>query len=149
MHLNIYWEKTERKGIEYQKLEMADYLTPLNKKLNIENKRIMFSVRNRMVDIKSNFKAGKIEIKCICGQKETMEHVWNCKLVNDEAYQKENYEQIFNGNLTQQVRIYEKFNEKLERYNMINIKQEKCKHPCDPSCNSDPLFLFCKEQQGI
>ena len=108
----------------------------------------MFSVRNRMVDIKSNFKEGKMEIKCLCGQKETMEHIWNCELVNDEEYQKENYEQIFNGNLTQQIRIYEKFNEKLEKYKMINNKQEKCKHPCDPNCNCDPLFLFCKEQQG-
>ena len=76
--------KIKGKEIEYQKLEMADYLTPLNRKMNIENNRMMFSVRNRMVDIKSNFKEGKMEIKCLCGQKEIMEHIWNCELVNDE-----------------------------------------------------------------
>ena len=61
--------------------------------MSIEEKRIMLSVRNQMVDIKSNFKGG---------QRETMQHIWHNKFVYDGENQKENYEQIFNGNLTQQ-----------------------------------------------
>ena len=137
--------KSKGKEIEYINLEMAEYLTPLNRKMNIENKRMMFSVRNRMINIKSNFKQGKTEHRCICGHTETMDHIWICEKVNNEKIQKENYSQIFNGNLTQQIGIFEKFKEKLERYKMMNNKSES-KYPRDP-CNSDPLL--CKEQQGI
>ena len=63
--------KTKGKEIEYQKLEMAEYLTPINRKMSIEEKRMMFSVRNQMVDIKSNFKGGKIEVMCLCGNNKT------------------------------------------------------------------------------
>ena len=59
--LEYLLEKRKSKGkeIEYKKLEMAEYLQPINKTLNIENKRKMFAVRNRMVDIKSNFNQKK------------------------------------------------------------------------------------------
>ena len=36
--------KTKGKEIQNQNLKMAEYLTPLNRKMTIENKRIMFSV---------------------------------------------------------------------------------------------------------
>ena len=69
--------KRKRKGIEieYKNLEMADYLLPINAELNIENKRRMFSIRNRMIYIKSNFNQRNQEKKCLCGDKETMEHI--------------------------------------------------------------------------
>ena len=63
----------------------------------------MFSIRNRMINIKSNFKQRRKEENCICGDIETMEHIWNCKLSNTEIKQNEKYENIFNGNLTQQI----------------------------------------------
>ena len=138
--------KSKGKEIEYQKLEMADYLLPINAKLNIENKRRMFSIRNRMINIKSNFNQRNEEEKCLCGDKETMENIWQCKLLNTDRIENENYDKIFNGNLTQKISIFEKFEEKLEKYTKMKNETEKNEHPCDPIC-SDPLF--CKEQQGI
>ena len=41
------WEKK----IHYEKLEIADYLMPYNSKLSIEDKRKLFSIRNRMTEI--------------------------------------------------------------------------------------------------
>ena len=40
-----------RKGkeIEYDKIEMAEYLQPMNKELTIENRRRIFEIRNMMV----------------------------------------------------------------------------------------------------
>ena len=83
--LEYLLEKRKSKGkeISYHKLEMAEYLQPINRKLNTEEKRNMFAVRNRMVDIKSNFKQKhEKQIMCICGQYETMEHIWNCEKLN-------------------------------------------------------------------
>ena len=133
--------KSKGKEIKYPNLDMAEYLLPLNTNLNI------FAIRNRMINIKSNFKQRNKEKKCICGDKETMEHIWNCKLLNREGNQNEKYEKIFNGNLEQQLSTFEKFEEKLKKYTEMKNKMEQSnKHPCDPSI-SDPLF--CKEQQGI
>ena len=135
--------KSKGKEIIYKKLEMAEYLQPVNTKLNTENKRKMFAVRNRMVDIKSNFNKKNEKQICICGYTETMEHIWNCKELNSDGIQMENYQKIFNGNMTEQILIFEKFMDKLETY---KNQSEKPKHPCDP-CKSDPLFYI--EQQGI
>ena len=135
--------KSKGKEIIYQRLEMAKYLQPINRKLNIENKQKMFAVRNRMVDIKSNFNKKNEKQICICGYTETMEHIWNCKELNTDRIQMEEYQKIFNGNITEQIGIFEAFMEKLERYKNQN---EKMKHPGDP-CKSDPLFDI--EQRGI
>ena len=96
----------------------------------------MFSVRYRVVDIKSNFKQGSNEQKCICGQNETMEHICMYEKVNCKYIQEDNYSQISIGNLTQHIRIFEKFKGKLEAYTMINSKSES-KQPSD-SCYCDP-----------
>ena len=86
--------KSKGKEIEYQNLEMADYLLPMNTKLNIENKRRMFSIRNRMINIKSNFNQRNQEEKCLCGDKETMENIWQCKLLNTDRNENKNYDKI-------------------------------------------------------
>ena len=54
---------------------MAEYLQPINSKLNIEQKRKMFAARNMMVDIPSNFSKSKGEKTCICKQEENMKHI--------------------------------------------------------------------------
>ena len=93
----------------------------------------MFSIRNRMINIKSNFKQRNEEEKCMCGDKETMEHIWNCKLLNKERNENKKYEIIFNGNLTEQTRIFGKFEEKLKKYTELKNKIEQSNaNPCDP-----------------
>ena len=43
----------------------------------------------------------------MCGNKEIMEHIWNCKRLVKEGNQNEKYEKITNGNPAQQLRIFE------------------------------------------
>ena len=43
------------KEIEYTTLEMAEYLQPFGNNLTVTEKRNLYSIRNRMVDIPSNF----------------------------------------------------------------------------------------------
>ena len=72
-----------------------------------------------------------------------MEHIWKCQNLNLDEIETRNYQLIFNGNITEQIQMFEKFIEKLERY---KEKTEKTEHPFDP-CKSDPLFYV--EQRGI
>ena len=64
--------KSKGKEIEYTQLEMAEYLLPTNKRMSIEKKREMFSVRNRMINIESNFKNRKQTAKCLCQREENI-----------------------------------------------------------------------------
>ena len=66
--------KSKGKEIEYTQLEMAEYLLPINKKLTLEKKREMFSVRNRMINIELIFKNRKQIAECLCQNEENMEH---------------------------------------------------------------------------
>ena len=61
--LKYLLEKRKSKGKEiiYSHLEMAEYLLPTNEKLTVEEKRNLFGIRNRMVEISSNF--SKSEVK--------------------------------------------------------------------------------------
>ena len=60
--------KSKGKEIIYPNLEMADYLLPTNEKLTIEEKRNLFAIRNRMVEISSNFSKSEHEPTCVCGE---------------------------------------------------------------------------------
>ena len=75
-------EKQMKKGkeITYSKIEMAEYLLP-DSNLSTEQKRRLFSIRNKMVDISDNFSSREIETFCYCGEREMMSHIYYCKLL--------------------------------------------------------------------
>ena len=122
------------KEILYNRLEMAEYLTPNNDMLRIEEKQELFSVRNRMVNIGYNF--GKKE-KCIkCEENEDMTHIYDCKYLNKKT-KEISFDKIFKGNLFQQIKAFRIFQENMRRRNeeKLNITKHL---PCDPFV-SDPL----------
>ena len=99
------------KELEYSTIEMAEYLMPFNMKLNIEDKRKLFEMRNRMTRIENNF--GNKEEKCICGAIETMAHIYYCKSLNQNEPETP-YDRIYNGNLKSQIEILKRFEKNLE-----------------------------------
>merc|ERR1719481_2406745 len=76
-------EKTKSKGsdIENRTLHMADYLLPHSDLLIIEKQEI-FEIRNKMTKISANFNGEKELSKCVCGQHENMEHIYECKTLS-------------------------------------------------------------------
>ena len=110
------------KEIHYLELEMSEYLLP-NDMFKIEQQRYQFSLRNRMINIPDNFSANSSE-KCICGVKETMQHVFSCEYLNKKETKLE-YEKLFHGNLSEQKIIAEIFEEKMQKR---NIKNEDSDH---------------------
>ena len=52
-----FMKKNGSKGIEicYKSLEMAEYLTPMNNEITIEEKQNLYAIRIRMFEISSNF----------------------------------------------------------------------------------------------
>ena len=69
-------QKKGKKGneISYESMEMAEYLLPYNK-LSISQKRRMYEIRNKMVDIPENFSSDIMETQCLCGERKVMSHI--------------------------------------------------------------------------
>ena len=64
-------EKRKSKGKEiiYSRLKMSEYLLPNNENLSIEEQQYIFSIRNRMIQIESNFKEKEALKPCIYVEK--------------------------------------------------------------------------------
>ena len=80
----------------------------------------MFAVINRMINISYNFPQNKKINICLCGQEETMEHIYTCKQLN---IKKEilSYENIFNSNIGEKMAIFRRFKENMkERENLMS-----------------------------
>ena len=90
-----------------------------------------------MVEIDNNF--GKMELCKMCKTKKDMEHIYNCKYLNVEQNNIK-FEQIYKGNLNQQIQIWKKFEENLEKSKKWITNEN---FPSDPSLICDPLnFMF-------
>ena len=76
--LKYLLKKRGKKGseISYSSIEMSEYLQPFNKALTIEQKSEMFEIRNRTVNIQSNF-SSKNATTYECGKTEDMVHIYN------------------------------------------------------------------------
>ena len=127
--LKYLMDKRGKKGceIKYSCLEMSEYLLPFNNELTIEEKCELFAVKNRMINIPYNF-SSKCEYKCKCGKKEDMIHIYECELYNEGEQNKLPYEKIFNGNLREQLNVYKKFRQNLQKREQ---RIEIISNPCD------------------
>ena len=61
-----------------------------------------------MVQIIYNFPQTKNIERCLCGEEETMEHIYSGKFLNKEE-QQSSYKLIFTGNIGEQIRIFKIF----------------------------------------
>ena len=107
-------------GMKYSMLEMSEYLLPYNTKLNIEEKRRLFAMKNRMTLIPSNY--GNSKEKCPCGTKENMLHIYTCEYLNEDK-PKILYDELNNGKLKDQIDIFRRFENNMERRKYLTEKK--------------------------
>ena len=114
---------------------------PNEENLTIEDKHYIFAIRNRMIQIPTNFPSkyeNKNENCLICGKKEIMEHLYSCKW--DQKNNETKYENIFGNNVKKMKKVYNQFRQKYEN------REKHINHPRDP--NSDPLFSLYEYSNG-
>ena len=107
--------------IEYKRLEMSDYLLPNNSQLSNDDKKYLFSIRNRMIRINSNFYGQKkTENLCPsgCGKYENMIHIYECQKLSGNTNINIQYEKIFNGTLAEKIQIYKRMKQNIEKRNL-------------------------------
>ena len=68
--------------IKHRALEMQNYLKP-NKISTIEVSQEIFKIRNRVTDVKENFKGMYDSTECFfCKEDESQKHIMECKFIN-------------------------------------------------------------------
>ena len=114
--------------IGYTELKMAEYLLPSYENITIEERRNIFSIRNRMIPIPSNFPKNQNEEVCECSKIENMKHIYQCEMWNKEN---ENeipiFENIFGDNISELVKVNKQFQinyNRRERYK-LEVKKKK------------------------
>ena len=118
---------TKGNKIKYSKLEMSSYLLPNDYNLTIEDKRQMFSIKNNMINIFSNFPSKKLPKYCRAGCEiiESNEHIYTCEKLNITHTNIE-YDQIYNGELNKQIQVYLIMKENMKRRENIVVPSDLC-----------------------
>ena len=120
-------------------LSMAEYLLPSNTALTISEKQQMFAVKNRMIEIPANFPNSKSEDTCICGDKEDMKHIFQCETINNGEQPELEYEKIFEGNISEQIKVFRHFERNFEKRRNLKETKKECQLP------SDPFVIHCTQ----
>ena len=94
----------------------------------MEQKQKMFAVKNRMIETYENFPSKQLKTECICGEIDSMSHIYYCETLNEGENPILKFEKIYEGNIKDQIEVFKHFEANLNRKESINLKP-----PCDPS----------------
>ena len=122
-------QRVKGKEIVYQKIEIAEYLSPSNSELTIEERRKLFGIRNDMILM--NLSKPKMNKICSCGIIENLEHIYSCKTLNSEEIEVP-FQNIYSKNKKNQIIAFRRM-EKALNIRENNIKQIGDSFPCDLS----------------
>ena len=123
-------KKSKVKNLEYERLEIQNYL--VSSQLKTTEKKLLFQLRTRMVDVRVNFKNRHSDTICpVCGLSEDEQnHVLECKVllsnISDITTEKVEYEDIFHCDISKQTNILRIFHKLWKKRNQI-MKQGR--HP--------------------
>ena len=101
-------------NLEHNMLRMRKYLMPCDIKKTKEEIKLIFKLRSRTTETKTNFKGKYDYFDCdVCGlEEESQEHILKCTEIenmNNEKQEIPNYEKIFHGKVTEQLCIARRF----------------------------------------
>ena len=125
----IKMSHTKVKNVKHYMLQIRKYFLPSEANATREEIQLIFKLRSRMTETKTNFKGSYDTYECdICGkEEESQSHILECtKLVNmnKESTEMPNYDQIFEGKPSEQVKIARIFQQNMTLKDKI-LKCEK------------------------
>ena len=103
------------KILEHNKLRMQKYLQPNSEKIRKEEAQLIFKLRSRMTNVKTNFKGKFDNLECrACEiEDETQKHILECTILNKEL-EKLDYEKIFKGAVSEKMKIARRFKSNMD-----------------------------------
>ena len=105
--------KSKGQEIEYNNLQMSDYLKPNKVIKSIDDKKFLFSLRNKTNFIINSHNTNKI--LCLCKQEITkLTHVYECLALNVSKIEV-TYDRVYNGTLIEQRKILIRMKENINK----------------------------------
>ena len=89
--------------------------------------------------MQNNF-SSRCEVKFECGERETMKHIYVCKLYNNNREMTIQYDKVCPGNLKQKIELDKKFKENLVK------KEELRKLFLYYYCDFSPMFSTVRDR---
>ena len=104
--LKIKESHSKTSKLNYSDLGLQDYLKP-SSSLSIKEKQFIFSARCRMVDVRCNFKTGKIDLSCRSCQKEpeSQQHILECPELRAKKPDNIDYGDLFGKDLDKLIAV--------------------------------------------
>ena len=98
------------KHIKHSSLKLQKYLQPCRIKMTNEERRLIFKLRCRVTETKTNFKDVFDSYECdLCGQEnESQQHILKCpelRIKEEELAEIPEYGKLFDGKLTDQLKL--------------------------------------------
>ena len=98
---------------------MRKYLQPSQHNQTKEESQLVFKLRSRMTDLKTNYKGIYDDYGCsACGKAdESQSHILECEELqsrNEEIYESLKFENIFDGNVKEQLKIARIFKQNMK-----------------------------------
>ena len=90
---------------------MAEYLSPCNTELSIEEKQKLFAIRNQMTNFEMKF--NEKPQNCFCGKIESIEHFYSCEFLNKEENEI-SFQNIYSNNIKNQIKIFRRIQNVLQ-----------------------------------
>ena len=112
-------KESHSKVLNDKYLKMKRYFLPSEIKASKEEIQMVFKLRSRVTNLKTNLKGMYDSFQCTaCGiEEETQKHVLECKeliKLNKEIKEIPIYEKIFEGDVSQQIYIAKVFKENMQ-----------------------------------
>ena len=111
-------EHSKVRKLDYKMIKMRKYLMPNNEDVTNEEKQLLFKLRCRLTETKTNFKGLYDNYMCdLCDQEEeTQEHLFRCTeiLKRKVEIERNDYEKIFNGTIHDQILMTRIFRENMK-----------------------------------
>ena len=138
----ITLQKTHSKAkmMHYSELNLQQYLDSDCNPMTNKEKIFSFAARSHMLDVKCNFKLGKVDLKCSlgCDQDETQNHLFICPaLEDDESEVTVNYRDIY-SNDREKVRLVTRIlMTRFQRFLHKKTTVHRTPKPCAATANNN------------
>ena len=110
--------------IEHEVLRIQKYLQPNHVRITKEESQLIFKLRSRMTNTKTNLKRAFNNTECdACGKaEETQEHIVKCNDLNEDNMENYDYEKLKVGTVSEQLKIAKKFEENFKK--LENLRKQ-------------------------
>ena len=146
---NLQQTHSKARPLQYATFKLQEYLGS-ESKISLKEKAFMFAVRTRMIDLKSNFKAGKRDLKCRLFDKheEDQKGLLLCSALNSDPSRTPLYTDLFSERKEKTTYIALILKEKFQSFQNLQVQGQRHSQPSAASSLNANHVNFDDEDMG-